>query len=129
MQVINISKLGVTKFPEPLLLAQRAINLPEVQDMLARLSEYNLGIFMPHGHDEQTGEFQTLPVDVVQVESGLEVSFQTTEQLASQAERFLPVAWRWHAGAPALAAACEMARDGDGDNSDGKVQHKMPASN
>lgn len=129
MQVVNVSKLGAANFPKALLSAQQAMNLPEVQEMLARLSEYNLGIFMPHGHDEQTGDFQTLPVDVVQVESGLEVSFQTTEQLASRAERFLPVAWRWHAGALAVAAACEMAREGDGDDSEGKVQHKMPTPN
>lgn len=126
MQVVNVSKLRATNFPEALMSAQQAMNLPEVQEMLARLSEYNLGILMPHAHNEQTGDFQELPADVVQVESGLEVSFQTTEQLALQAERFLPVAWRWHAGAPTLAAACEMARESDDEDGEGKVQHKMP---
>jgi hypothetical protein len=129
MQVVNVSKFGPAKFPEALMSAQQAMNLPEVQEMLARLSAYNLGIFMPHGHDAQTGDFQELPADVVQVESGLAVSFQTTEQFASQAERFLPVAWRWHAGAPALAAACEMASTVDGEDSEDRVQHKMPAPN
>ena len=123
MQVVNVSELRATGFPNALISAQRAINLPEVQEMLIRLSEYNLGIFMPHAHDEFTGDFQELPTNVVQVESGLEVSFQTTEQIASLAERFLPVAWRWHDGAPTLAAVCEMAQACE---SDGNVQHKMP---
>lgn len=133
MRVFDVSKLDATKFPEALLSAQQAMHLPEVREMLARLSEYNLGIFMPHRHDEQTGDFQELPASVVQVESALAVSFQTTEQFASQAGRFLAVAWRWHAGVPALAAACEMAAefDGegmaaefDGEGSEDKVLHK-----
>lgn len=129
MQVVNVSALRAPRFPGALMAAQQAINLPEVQEMLFRLSKYNLGIFMPHGHDELTGDFQELPANVMQVETGLEVSFQTTEQLASQAERFLPVAWRWHAGASALAAVCEMAPKGDDGDSEGKVQHKMPTPN
>ncbi len=129
MQVVNVSALRNTNFPEALISAQEAMSLPEVREMLIRLSEYNLGIFMPHGHDEQTGHFQELPANVVQVESGLEVSFQTTERLASQAARLLPVAWRWHAGASALAAVCEMAPEGDGGDSEDKVQHKMPTPN
>lgn len=126
MQVVNVSTLRNTKLPAALITAQEAMTLPEVREMLIRLSKYNLGIFMPHGHNEQTGDFQELPANVVQVESGLEVSFQTTERLAQQTAGFLPVAWRWHAGASTLAAVCEMAPEGDGGDSEGKVQHKMP---
>lgn len=129
MQIVNASTLRSANFPEALMSAQLAMNLPEVQEMLIRLSDYNLGIFMPHEHDEQTGTFQELPTNVVQVESGLEVSFQTTEQLASQADRFLPVAWRWHAGARTVAAVCEMVCEGDGRDGEGPVQHKMPPPN
>ncbi len=31
--------------------------------MLRRLSAFQLGIFMPHQHDEATGEFLRLPAD------------------------------------------------------------------
>jgi hypothetical protein len=76
--------------------------------MLRRLSKYELGIFMPHMHNEHTGAFQRLPDKTIQVESGLEVSFQPTEQIATQAERFVPVGWLWRAGGSKPAAVCEM---------------------
>ena len=87
-----IVSLGNTRgLPQSLRIAQEAIHFPEVQEMLRRLSEYKLGIFMPHIHDEQTGAFQPLPDQIIQVESALEVSFQLAEEIASQTERFLPV--------------------------------------
>ena len=76
MTKVNVSQRRGSRMPQALRTAQESIHLPEVQEMLRRLSEYKLGIFMPHMHDEQTGEFQTLPAEVLQVESGLEVSFQ-----------------------------------------------------
>ena len=108
--------------------AHEAIQLPEVQEMLRRLSEHKLGIFMPHMHDEQTGEFQLLPDDVVQVESGLEVSFQPMGAIATQTERFLPVGWLWRDDAVMPVAACEMV-SGDGPGEKGRyVKHKMPGA-
>ena len=94
--------------------------------MLRRLSEYKLGIFMPHMHDEQTGEFQPLPDEVTQVESGLEVSFQPTEEIANQAERFLPVGWFWRAGASTPSAVCEMVREEKPGDTEHYEKHKMP---
>ena len=38
--------------PPTLKIARAAMQLPEVQDMLRRLSAFQLGIFMPHQHDE-----------------------------------------------------------------------------
>ena len=111
--------------PAALRTGQAAIHLPEVQAMLRRLSTYNLGIFMPHRHDERTGEFQPLPDDVVQVESGLEVSFQPLAEIATQADRFLPVGWLWRGGAPTVAAACEMASQEGPDASERPIKHKM----
>ena len=111
MTVANVSQ-GIDRgLPEALRTAQEAIHLPEVQEMLRRLSEYKLGIFMPHMHDEQTGEFQTLPAEVLQVESGLEVSFQRMGELANQTDRFLPVGWVWRAGASTPSAVCEMVSE------------------
>ena len=111
MTIANVSQGSARGLPQALKTAQEAIHLPEVQEMLRRLSKYKLGIFMPHMHAENTGEFQPLPDEVMQVESGLEVSFQPTIELANQSERFLPVGWRWRAGASTPAAVCEMVRE------------------
>ena len=125
MTKANVSQEATSGLPQALRAAQDAIQLPEVQAMLRRLSEYNLGICMPHMHDERTGGFQPLPDDVMQVESGLAVSFRPAEEIAGQADCFLPVGWFWRAGASTPSAACEMVRaDGPGDTlrSD---KHKM----
>lgn len=85
------------------------MTLPEVQEILERLSKYNLGIFMPHMHDETTGEFRSLPEDTVQVESGLEVSFRPLQEtLSDQDKCFVPVGWFWRAGAATPLAMCNM---------------------
>ena len=119
----NISTQDPRGLPQALRSAQAAIHLPEVQDMLRRLSKYNLGVFMPHMHDAQTGEFRPLPEDVMQVESGLDVSFQPMADIASRQDRFLSVGWCWRAGAAATVAACEMSPDEeDGGTS---IKHKM----
>ena len=128
MTTIHGSQAVSRGLPQGLRTAHEAMQLPEVQEMLRRLSEHKLGIFMPHMHDEQTGEFQLLPHDVVQVESGLEVSFRPMEDIAGQTERFLPVGWLWRNGAAAPVAACEMV-SGDGPDDKGRyVKHKMPGA-
>ena len=130
MTIANVSKGSDRGLPQALRTAQEAINLPEVQEMLRRLSEYKLGIFMPHMHDEHTGEFRLLPDDLMQVESGLEVSFQPMEEIANQTNRFLPVGWVWRAGASRPLAVCEMAgEESAGDDTEAKVKHKMPKTN
>ena len=121
MTIATVSERSALGLPHTLRTAQEAINLPEVQEMLRRLSEFKLGIFMPHMHDEHTGEFHPLPDDVTQVESSLEVSFQRTEQISSQADRFLPVGWCWRAGAATVSAVCEMVQD----ETVGNTKHKM----
>lgn len=129
MTIANVSQGSAGGLPQALRTAQEAIHLPEVQEMLRRLSEYKLGIFMPHMHDEQTGEFQPLPDAVMQVESGLEVSFQPTEEIANQTDRFLPVGWCWRAGASAPSAVCEMIwEEGQGDT-ERYGKHKMLKGN
>ena len=116
MSVANVSVSEESCLPAPLQIAQDAIHLPEVQEMLRRLAAYNLGIFMPHKHDEQTGRFEELPEGVMQVESGLEVTFQSAEQLARTAPDFVPVGWFWRDGASSPLAMCKMGcvkRPGD----------------
>ena len=126
MSIAHVSKTSTATrrfgLPPALSTAQAALQLPEVQDMLRRLSAFQLGIFMPHRHDEATGEFLPLPADVMQVESGLAVSFQRLDVIASQSASFLPVAWLWRAGAPTVAATCEMAEAEVGQ----AIKHKMP---
>lgn len=124
MTIPNVSQGNTRGLPQALSTAQQAIHLPEVQEMLRRLSEYRLGIFMPHTHDERTGDFQPLPDEVVQVESGLEVSFKPTTDIANQADRFLPVGWYWRAGASTTAAACEMVREESSDDPQPYTKHK-----
>jgi hypothetical protein len=125
MTVANVSLGSSRGLPPALSTAQAAIHLPEVQEMLCRLSEYNLGIFMPHMHDEQTGEFRPLPDTVMQVESGLKVSFQSTEEVADQTDRFLPVGWCWRAGASTPVTVCEMVREEGNGETERYIKHKM----
>jgi hypothetical protein len=116
MTKVNVSQEAARGLPQALRTAQEAIHLPEVQEMLRRLSEYNLGVCMPHMHDGQTGEFQPLADEVMQVESGLAVSFRPAEEIAGQADRFLPVGWFWRAGGSTPSAVCEMVQaEGPGD--------------
>ena len=129
MSTVTVSRNTAQGLPQGLRSALAAVQLPEVQEMLRRLSEFRLGIFMPHMHDEQTGEFQPLPDELMQVESGLEVSFQPAEEIARQTDRFLPVSWIWGAGAPTPSAVCEMVRE-EGSGDTGRYdKHKMPKGN
>ena len=129
MTTVNVAQRSTNGLPPALTTAQQAIHLPEVQEMLRRLSEYKLGIFMPHMHDEQTGEFQLLPDDVMQVESGLEVSFEPTEELANQTDRFLPVGWLWRTGASTPVAVCEMVWEERPGDTESYGKHKMLKGN
>ena len=129
MIVATVSRESTSHLPQSLKTAQAAIHLPEVQQMLRRLSEHKLGIFMPHMHGQQTGEFESLPDDIIQVETGLEVSFRSVEEVENQAERFLPVGWCWQAGASKSVAVCEMDEEEEEEEQKGDtkqvIKHKM----
>lgn len=129
MTIANVSQGGAVGLPQALKTTQGAFHLPEVQEMLRRLSQFKLGIFMPHMHDEHTGEFQPLPDEVTQVENGLEVSFQTSEEVANQTVRFLPVGWCWRAGESTASAVCEMVGDGTSGDTESYTKHKMIKGN
>lgn len=125
MTVANVSQGSFLALPQALRTAQEAMHLPEVEEMLCKLSKYKLGIFMPHMHDEQSGEFQPLPDGVMQVESGLAVSFKPAQEIARQTDRFLPVGWFWNAGTSAPVAVCEMVWDETQTTSQRSGKHKM----
>ena len=129
MTTATVSRVTAQGLPPALGTAQAAIHCAEVQEMLRRLSGYGLGIFMPHMHDEQSGEFLPLPDQVMQVESGLEVSFQPARAVADQTDRFLPVAWCWRVGAAVATAVCEMVQQESPEGEEPAVKHKMPTRN
>ena len=129
MTVASVSRASAYGLPPALKTAQAAMQLPEVQEMLRRLSAFRLGIFMPHQHDDSTGEFQPLPDEVMQVESGRTVSFERLEEVARRTEAFLPVGWLWRAGILTVAAACEMAAQEGPEDEERNIKHKMPVDN
>lgn len=129
MIVANVSQTNNYDLPQALKTAQEAMQLPEVQEILEKLSQYKLGIFMPHMHDEQTGQFQPLDDNLMQVESGLQVSFLAVGEIASKTHQFLPVGWVWRAGALTTSAACEMVWEEKIDNTGRSGKHKMLKEN
>jgi hypothetical protein len=86
---------GLPALPAQLAIARDAIQLPEVQEMMRKLSAYHLGVYMPHMHDEKTGAFQLLPDGMIQVEDNLRVSFQSVDP---PERSYVPVAWFWRGG-------------------------------
>ena len=126
MTTANLSQASTLGMPPALRRAHAAILLPEVQAILQRLADFDLGIFMPHRHDERTGDFQPLPDNVMQVESGCKVTFKSAQEVGDQANRFLPVAWRWRSGASVAASVCEMVVPEELDDPERPVKHKMP---
>lgn len=130
MTTATASQRYATSLPPVLMTAQAAMQSAEVQKMLRILSTHGLGICMPHMHDEVTGDFQLLPDELMQVESGLEVSFQPTAEVTKQARRFLPVAWVWRDGMSMPSAVCEMMQDENASEDDERTaKHKMPPPN
>ena len=116
--------------PAELQVAQGAIGLPEVQAMLRRLADFNLGIYMPHLHEDETGRFLPLPDGLIQVEDDLTVTFQTEQQLARQRDPVIQVGWLWRGDGVHATAKCvsyckktgsahdTMHRIGSGDSDD-----------
>ena len=129
MTTATVSQGNAPGLPRTLQTAHAAIHLSEVQEMLRRLSEYGLGIFMPHMHDQQTGEFQPLDEQLMQVESGLEVSFHPATEISKHADRYLPVAWLWRDAAAMPSAVCEMVQGDSSADPEPPVKHKMAQRN
>jgi hypothetical protein len=98
-QVLGVAE---NELPEAMLVAQRAINTPEVQRLVEELAKYNLGVCMPHMHTD--GFFVDQPSNVIQIEVHSEfVTDRTIEELGT-----LPVSWRWHDGAVIVAGSCHV---------------------
>jgi hypothetical protein len=89
----HVARRAEVNLPDELQRAQEALEKDEVREMLRRLAEYNLGIFMPHIHDEESGAFSPLPDGYVQVEEDLKVRF--VERAEAENLNSVPVAWVW----------------------------------
>lgn len=83
--------------------AQRAIEEPEVQEMLRRLAPYGLGVFMPHLHPDEGG-FAPLPEDLVQLEGDLQVSFVRRND--PRLKEAVPVGWVWDGSEARATVSC-----------------------
>ncbi len=129
MTTATVSQGNAFGLPPALKVAQDAIQFPEVQQMLRKQSGYGLGVFMPHRQVEQTGEFQPLADQFVQVESGLAVSLQATDEVAGRPDRFLPVGWFWRSVSSTASAVCKMVSDAGRGSAGPCVKHKMPEGN
>ena len=112
---MTITERQAATLPSELRTAQEAIQLPEVQEMMRKLSVYNLGVFMPHMHDD-SGGFRASSDKFVQVEKGMRVSFAPTEEIEKEQERYLPTGWVWNTDLPTPVAMCRQVcevRPGD----------------
>jgi hypothetical protein len=84
--------------------AVQSVNLPEVQEIMKRLSDFGLGIMVPHAHADDNS-FIPLDKDMVQVEDDHQVSFRHKDAVTKD---FTPVGWRWDSETQvvALCTAC-----------------------
>ena len=84
-----------------------AINLPEVQELVRRVSGYGLAVALPHAHGEK-GNFLPLPKDQVAYEANLHMSFLQNDN--PKLKSAIPVMWRWNDGAKAVGqcALCDF---------------------
>lgn len=106
METKNENTAVLDFLPLPLRKAQQAIELPEVQEIIKKLAKYNLGVYMPHRHNEENGGFEVLPCDQVQIENDLKVTFSSREE--SNNMNSLPVGWTWQKNGIMGSAACSM---------------------
>jgi hypothetical protein len=82
--------------------AEKAVQTQEVQEILQRLSELGLGVFMPHIHNREG--FSPLPDNIVQLEADLKVTFVNRED--PKVQEAAPVGWVWDQTSGRVAAAC-----------------------
>lgn len=81
----------IERFESPVLQeAARAVNLPEVQDMIKKLGEYGLAVALPHMH--VNGKMVPLPDDMCAYESKLQISFGKRDEVTDVP--MVPVMWQ-----------------------------------
>jgi hypothetical protein len=84
--------------------AREALSTREIEEVSRVLAKYNLGICVPHMHDEDTGEIVTLPPGIISCERNLKVSFEDSATVKAHSTE--PVAWRWNGCTLEVCASC-----------------------
>ena len=80
----------IARFSPELQDAVRAVNLPEIQEIIKKLGGYGLAVALPHMHEN--GRMVPLPEDTYSYESKLQVSFR--KRADEKIEPSLPVMWQ-----------------------------------
>lgn len=100
----DVNNLSPSMLPTEIQTAINAIELDEVQEILQKLSKYNLGVCVPHKHNQDTGDFELLPEGTLQLETDLQVCFVKETEITSL--KAIPVAWRWQNDGVRASAKC-----------------------
>jgi len=98
--------------------AHSAIANSEVQELIKKLSVHGLGVFMPHMHDPETGDYAPLPKGMVSVEKDLQVSFHPSS--SQEVAKSRAVGWVWDQGVQAVIV-CTVCYEVSGQH--GKGNH------
>lgn len=104
MAIMETNTVANTTMAPEIEQALNAIDLPEVQDLIRKLGQYNLGVCIPHMHRLEQ-DFSVLPSDTVQIEENCKVRWMLRSEL-SETQESVPVAWRWIDDAVHPHAAC-----------------------
>jgi hypothetical protein len=97
----------------PFASAAAAVALPEVQELIKKLAQYNLGAYALHMHDAN-GTVQTLPPSTIVVEKDAQISFVDEGSIsATQRDGLAPVGWRYSNGELRVFARCNSTGCGD----------------
>ena len=89
-QVNLVSEDVIASFHPDLQDSVRAVNTPEVQEMLRQLGKFGLGVALPHMHTDEG--MVPLPEDMIASEDNLKVTFRKRDKKTNSGA--LPVMWR-----------------------------------
>ena len=85
-----VSEDTISSFHPELQDSVRAMNTPEVQEILRQLGKFGLGVALPHMHTDEG--MVPLPEDMISSEDNLQVTFRKRNDVAKSDA--LPVMWR-----------------------------------
>lgn len=86
-----ITEETIERFEHPALRESvRAVNLPEVQEMIRKLGQYGLAVALPHMHQE--GKMVPLPEDMCAFEEKLKITFGKKDD--ESGVPMVPVMWQ-----------------------------------
>ena len=89
-QVNLVSEDVIALFHPDLQHSVRAVNTPEVQEMLRQLGKFGLGVALPHMHTDEG--MVPLPEGMIASEDNLKVTFRKRDEMTNS--KALPVMWQ-----------------------------------